>query len=263
MRRTRSLARLFEARAGEGRRASPGRTAASELEAVQAGRKAIAMFPLARPGEVPADDAFLRRLLGAATARGLGVLVEPDAQPPLAGVPRGVIAFAIAPGEGWRVPALAVLWRAARESGAWSDAAERQQSDLLGYSAAERAAWLAELRHRAAGWGARTVYALLDGARVDAIDQLGRRCFGPPAAIEGLVFFVHGRGHPPRRDAARRAPRGFAIARAAIAEPARARLFGGRTGRGVIEAVATARAAAAIAAGLRSSVELLTARGWR
>jgi hypothetical protein len=86
--------------------------------------------------------------------------------------------------------------------------------------------------------------------------------------IAGLRFFVHGRGHALRRDGARRAPPGLAIARVGIEEAAFVRLFGaagprGVAARGVIEAVAGGPAAAAIAAGLRSDVEVLTAAGWR
>jgi hypothetical protein len=61
------------------------------------------------------------------------------------------------------------------------------------------------------------------------------------------------------------------IARVALADAAYARLFGrpgrggrgGRGGRSVIEAVAGAGAARALVSGLRSNIELLTARGWR
>jgi hypothetical protein len=263
------LSRLFEGRPGEDRGSrAPYRTLAAELDAVRTRRKAISMFPLARPGAEPTDDAFLRALVRAAMARGLGVLIEPG-QP--VGLPRGaagITAYALAPDQAWRVPAIAALWRTALEGGAWSAAAERQLSHLLGYGERERRAWIARLRHRVAAWGARTIYALLDGPRRARIEQLGRRCLGPAAEIEGLEFFVHGRGHAIRRDAGRRAPRGLAIARVGLDEAAYARLFGGTArrrgaGRGVIAAAAGARAAAAVAAGLRSNVELLTAAGWR
>src|SRR6185436_12900325 len=152
--------RLFEARLDEDRRkTAPYRTLAEELDAVRAGRKAIAMFPLARPGAEPVDDAFLRTLARAAGARGLGVLVEPGAVGP---GEEGVTAYALAREQSWRVPAIAALWKATLEAGAWSDAAERQLSDLLGYSERERRVWMAQLRHRIAAWGARTVYALVD-----------------------------------------------------------------------------------------------------
>jgi hypothetical protein len=259
------LSRLFEARPGEDRRkAAPYRTLAAELDAVRARRKAISMFPLARPGEEPADDAFLRALLRAATARGLGVLVEPGDPAGLPREARGVTAYALGLDQVWRVPAIAALWKTALEDGPWSDAAERQLGYLLGYSERERRAWIAQLRHRIAAWGARTVYTLLDRERRALVEQLGRRCLGPAPAIAGLELFVHGRGHALRRDAARRAPRGLAIARVALDEAAYAGLFGGRRPtRGVIAATAGAREAAAIAAGLRSNVGLLTAAGWR
>jgi len=276
---TLSLARLFEAQRDEDRGRATYRTVAAELDAVRARRKALAMFPLARPGAEPADDAFLRGLVRAAAARGLAVLVDPAAPAApaaLAAEGGGVTAYALALDQVWRVPAIAALWATALEDGPWSDAAERQLSYLLGYGERERRAWIARLRHRIAAWGARTVYALLDVERRARVEQLGRRCLGPAAAIEGLRFFVHGRGHALRRDAARLAPRGLAIARVALDEAAYARLFGGaragrtgagagraRSARGVRTAVADARAAAAIAAGLRSNVELLTATGWR
>jgi hypothetical protein len=279
------LARLFEARLDEDRRRSaPYRTLAAELDAVRARRKAISMFPLARPGAEPADDAFLRALVRAAAARELGVLIQPGEPGELAGLPRaarGVTAYVLpidqvgrvpAVAELWRVPAIAALWEAVLEDGAWSDAAERQLGLLLGYSARERRAFLAGLRHRVAAWGARTVYTLLDRARRARVAQLGGRCLGAAPELEGLRFFVHARGHGLRRDAARRAPPGLAIARVGLEEAAFARLFGAREAgprgaarerRGVIEAVAGARAAAAVAAGLRSDVEVLTATGWR
>ena len=261
----RELARLFEARLDEDRRsAAPYPTLAAELDAVRAGKKAISMFPLARPGDEPADDAFLRALLRAAAARGLGVLVDPGDAAGLPRAARGVTAYALAHDQLWRVPAIAALWKTALEDGRWSDAAERQLGYLLGYSARERRRWIAQLRHRIAAWGARTVYALLDRERRARVEALGRRCLGPAPAIEGLPLFVHARGHALRRDAARLAPPGLAIARVALEEAAYARLFSGRrAARGVIAATADARAAAAIAAGLRSNVELLTASGWR
>lgn len=273
---TLSLARLFEARRDEDRGRATYRTVAAELDAVSARRKALAMFPLARPGAEPADDAFLRGLVRAAAARGLAVLVDPAAPAALAAEGGGVTAYALALDQVWRVPAIAALWATALEDGPWSDAAERQLSYLLGYGERERRAWIARLRHRIAAWGARTVYALLDAERRALIEQLGRRCLGTAASIEGLQFFVHGRGHAMRRDAARLAPRNLAIARVALDEAAYARLFGGartgrtgagagraRTARGVRTVIADARAAAAVAAGLRSNVELLTATGWR
>jgi hypothetical protein len=264
------LGRLFEARLDEDRRkAAPYRTLAEELDAVRAGKKAISMFPLAKPGAEPADDAFLRALLRAAGARGLGVLVEPGVVGLGDAGDEGITAYALGHEQGWRVPAIAALWKAAleeraRSDAAWSDAAERQLTYLLGYSERERRVWMAQLRHRVAAWGARTVYALLDRERLAAIERLGRRCLGPAAAIEGMTLFVHAGGRALRRDAARRVPRGLAIARVGIAEAAYARLFGGgRGGRGAIAIPAGARAARALARGVRSNVEILTRAGWR
>ena len=256
------LSRLFEARPdGDGRRSAPYRTLAAELDAVRSRRKAMSMFPLARPGDDAGDDAHLRELMNAATARGLAVMVYPDE---LFGLPRGVCAFVLPLDQAWRVPALLALWQAALEGGPWSDAAERQTSLLLGYGGRERRAWIARTRHRVAAWGARTVYTLLDRAGRRRIDELGRRCFGAAAAIEGMAFFAHERGHALKAHATRLAPAGLAIARAGLDGAAYEALLGAaRPVRGVVSATADRRSAAAIAAGLRSNVELLGARGWR
>ncbi|HWU85641.1 MAG TPA: hypothetical protein VN253_00090 [Kofleriaceae bacterium] len=254
--------RLFEARPGEDRRrAAPYRTLAAELDAVRSRRKAMSMFPFDRPGASAEDDADLRALMNAASARGLAVIVHPDE---LFGLPRGMCAFVLPLDQAWRVPALLALWQTALEGGAWSDAAERQTSFLLGYGDRERRAWMARTRHRVAAWGARTIYTLLDGAGRRRIDELGRRCLGPAAAIEGMTFFAHARGHALVPDAARRAPAGHAIARVGVEAAAYDALLGrARPVRGVVSAIAGRRAAAEIAAGLRSNVELLGARGWR
>lgn len=254
--------RLFEARPDEDRRrAAPYRTLAAELDAVRARRKAMSMFPFARPGDSKGDDADLRALVNAASARGLAVLVYPDE---LFGLPRGVCAFVLPLDHAWRVPALLALWQTTLEGGPWSDAAERQTSFLLGYGERERRAWIARTRHRIAAWGARTIYTLLDRAGRARIEELGRRCLGPAAAIEGMAFFAHAAGHGLVRHAARRAPPGQAIARIGLTADAYAALFARtRPVRGVVSAVADRRAARAIAAGLRSNVELYGARGWR
>ena len=266
-----ALAALFEPRPDADRRAAaPYRTVAAELDAVAAGDKPIAMYPLARPGDEPIDDAFLRRLARAAAERGLAVLIDPDEGP--AGAPglppgtRGVTAYALGAGEAWRVPAIAALWRTALEDGPWSDAAERQLSYLLGYSERDRRRWIAQLRWQMAAWGARTVYALLDTDARVRVDRLGRRCLGSPPEIVGLQLFAHARGHALRRDAARRAPPGLAIARAGLTEAAYVRLFGDarrRATSGVLSAITDRRTSGALAAGVRSNVALLTAAGWR
>ena len=260
--RASELSRLFEARPdGDGRRSTPYRTLAAELEAVRSRRKAMSMFPFARPGDDAVDDAALRALVNAASARGLAVIVYPDE---LFGLPRGICAFVLPLDQAWRVPALRALWQTALEGGAWSDAAERQTSALLGYGARERRAWMARARHRVAAWGARTIYTLLDRAGRRRVDELGRRCLGPAAAIEGMTWFAHARGHAPKVHAARLAPAGLAIARVGLEGAAYEALLGGaRPVRGVVSATADRRSAAAIAAGLRSNVELLGARGWR
>jgi hypothetical protein len=252
------LAALFEPRPAP---RAADRELDAELAAVQRGRKAMALVPLAAPGATPEATAELAEVVGAAVARGLAAVIRPD---PLAAA-GGIAVYALPLEAVWRVPAMEALWSAGLEAGPWSDAAERQQSLLLGYGRAARRAWIARGRQRSAAWGAPTAYALLDRAHCARVDALGRRALGPAAALVGLTLFAHARGHALRRDAHRRVPRELAIARAAVAPALFARLFrrSATAGSPVWAAELDARAAREVVAGLRSGVELYGARGWR
>src|SRR5262249_19506060 len=149
--------------------------------------------------------------------------------------------FVLRPDQAWRVPALAALWETT--AGRWSDAAEDQQSLLLGYTPDQRAAWHADRSWRHAGPRGIAIYALLAPPDCAALDGFGRRCFADGTS----VFF-----HPTRvlrRDALSLLPRGKTLARAGLEL--------GRLVRtpGTVTPV--------INAGLTSHVQLLTRAGWR
>lgn len=228
-------------------RAPASRGERAELDAVAARGKALMVT-----GVGDADD--LARLQREAFARGLAVVLTESAA--------GPDAFVLHLDQAWRLPALAALREAAFEGdGAWSLAAEAQASLLLGYTAVERAAWLADRRQRSAGYNCLTVYALLDDAARERAAAVGSRCFGAAQDIAGTRLFFHPGRELVRRDAFARVPGGLVLARAGLAWPAADELFGPRRswGTGLVEA--------AIPEGfdqraLRTPVELLTRKGW-
>ena len=204
--------------------------ATAEIEAVADRRKPIAMFSGARS---ELDD-----LVETAFEHELMTILQPSRVP---ADPDDADLFVLHPDQAWRVPALAALWDTTR--GQWTDAAEDQQSLLLGYSAEERTAWLADRSWRHAGPRGITIYAVLSAAQSRALDAVGRRCL----PLDTPVFF-----HPThviRRDAMRLIPRTKRLARAGLEVGLLRRTF--------------ATITPVINAGLTSNVQLLTRAGWR
>ena len=204
--------------------------AAAEIEAVADRRKPIAMFSGGR--------SELDELVAIAFEHELTTILQPSRIP---ADPDDADLFVLHADQAWRVPALAALWDTTR--GQWTDAAEDQQSLLLGYSTEQRAAWLADRSWRHAGPRGITIYALLSGAQSRALDPVGRRCF----PIDTPVFF-----HPThviRRDALRLIPRSKKLARAGLEVGLLRRTF--------------ATITPVINAGLTSNIQLLTRSGWR
>jgi hypothetical protein len=215
----RSPATLF-ARPRAARAKVPYPTRRAALRAVAAGKKAVMMDSL--------DG--LATLVRDARALGLAVVVHGDH------------AYALRLADTWRIAALDAL-RASTAT--WSDAAEAQQSRLLGYTEAQIAAWLAQYREVQAAWGTATIYALLDATQLHAARARGMRAFGEGAAI----FCYPGR-------VIRRAPAGTTIVRAGLDWDVADRVFRG-TG------FATAVVTPAINGALRSNLQVWTPRGWK
>ena len=205
----------------------------AELDAVRSRRKAMSMFAWSREDLKTRDFEWLT---DQAFERDLTVILDPDH------------CFVLHPDQAWRVSALHALWQAAREHGRWTDTAESQMGALLGYSAAQRKRWLADHRWRQPAWGCSTVYALVT-SRSRAI-------------TEGMTLFAHARGHVMKRDAARLAPAGVAIARVGLEPRFAAKVLRTRR-KHVVSGTVTTRLGRMIDAALRSGVELLGSTGWR
>ena len=112
----------------------------AEIEAVARGKKPIAYYAAALD---EAED-----LVRAAYKHDLLVVAAAAEQ-----------LFVTPPGELWRVPAIRTLLDA---GGDWSERDEEQLGVLLGYTPAQRRAWLAFQRHQRAAYGAATLYMLTD-----------------------------------------------------------------------------------------------------
>lgn len=205
----------------------PYRTDAAELAAVRAGAKPMSMFHVdLEPG-----------------ARTRGLVVERQ----------GERVYVARPEERWRIPAHVALWETALEAGPWCDQSEALEGYLLGYTRAQRRAWIAHVRQRQAAWGSPTVYTLLDRAQRRRIAALGHRCFGDAG---GLALFRS--DGVLRQDALRRVPAGLTLARVALRRPVLERLFGDRR-----RATVPASLSAALNAALASNVQVLIRSGWR
>ncbi len=211
----------------------------SELDAVVAGKKPMAMFV--------GDDDEVAQWSALAGARNLVATCHSD---PKLGE---VHVFVTRADQLWRIAAYLALWETAFVDGRWSDAAENLASFLLGYSKAERKAWLGQQRQAFPAWTAATVYALVSDAEREVIEELGRRCFGS----QPVTLFT-------RRDGVLKAsafmqlPRGQTLARAGLEVATAHRLFGTATKR-----TPTTKQVATVNAAMLSNVQFLTKSGWR
>jgi hypothetical protein len=186
----------------------------AELDAVRDGAKALAVEVWPRDGIL--DEPDYRRMVRLAWERGLSVVNAPD---------RGrtgidiVAVYALRPEEAWRIPAHRTLWRTYVDAaGGWSDGAEAVESALLGYTPAQTAAWLADLRHRRMGWRGATVYvvapaAALAGPRLSA------------SALGGTVLWCDDTREVVRAPPAWLTRAKLALARAAVDTAVLERLF--------------------------------------
>ena len=212
---------------------------AAELDAVAAGKKPMAMFV--------GDDDEVAQWSALAGARNL--VATHHADPKLG----EVHVFVTRSDQLWRIPAYLALWETAFVDGRWSDGAENLASYLLGYSRAERKAWIAQQRQAFPAWTSATVYAVLTDDERAVIEGLGRRCFG----AQRITLFTH-RDGVLKASAFGQLPRDTTLARAGVDVAVAQRLFGTATTRAVtITQVRTINAA------LLSNVQFLTKSGWR
>jgi hypothetical protein len=242
---------LFERTVGAWRGPYPKET--DELDAVAAGKKAMSMFAWEPAG----GGAELLEMLDRAFARGLTVALDRSSD-------KAVRVFVLQQDQMWRVPAYTMHWRSTFEHGKWTQAAEAHASALLGYTLAEREAWLQRLHWMQVGWGCKTIYTLLGDEQRSRVDELGHRAFG---ALEATTFFFHRSDHVLRKTAHKIVPSSATLARVGVEHAFAASLFQMpklRTGKphSLVTGTVTPSLAKRFNAALRSAVELLGPRGW-
>jgi len=90
--------------------------------------------------------------------------------------------------EAWRIPAF-ILLKKLRGKHGWSDALERMEGSLLGYTDEQNDEWLEKRRQRHAGWQCVTLYALTTSETLDEIADLGNHAF-PKGCLPELRLFT-------------------------------------------------------------------------
>ena len=238
----------------------PYPTDEAELDAVASRRKAMSMYSWTRDYLRTREFAWVTKQV---LDRGLMLVLDPDESN--AAVPQllqGVQGFILHHDQAWRIPAYRVLWETAFESGRWSDSAEAQMSLLLGYTKAERRAWLEQQRWRQAAWGCVTAYTLLTAEQRAAVETLGRRCFGQNT----MTLIHHAELHLMKRNASALVPKHLTIARVGIERGFAGKLLGYSNRRKrtvIVSTTVSASRAKSLNAALRSNVQFLGPKGWR
>lgn len=202
-------------------------TVAAELRAVQRRAKALCFE------ELPVDDAGDLAEL-AETARALGLA--------LVQVPAGdaICAYVLHLDQSWRIE----MHQALRRTTPWTDALAALESQLLGYTAAETRAWLADLRRDSIGWGMATLLVRVTPAQLASLARVGGRYLPAEIADAPLDALVVPHDRSLRADAYRRL--------------GRARLLRFGVPHGTPRVVGDA-----LNAVLQTRVQVLTPRGWR
>jgi hypothetical protein len=90
--------------------------------------------------------------------------------------------------EAWRIPAFMLLKRLMRKH-PWSDAFERIEGTLLGYTDEQNDEWLAKRQRQHAGWQCITLYAITTSHLLDEIAELGYRAL-PKGCLRNLRLFT-------------------------------------------------------------------------
>ncbi len=235
---SRAMPKWNPARLFERLRPEPHHDDEASLDAVARGTKGMSMF-VSSEGDLP-------HWVVLAAKRSLVVALHVDGTSPK----DPIHVFLAKPEELWRVPAYLALWNTAFVDGRWSDASENLAGHLLGYTKAQRKAWLAARRHAQPAWTCATIYAVLSAEQRDVVEALGRRCFG----ADRVTLFRHRGTLKPTAFA--QIPRDHTLARAGLASEVADRLFGSKDSTKTLSATR-------INAALRSNVEFLTRSGWR
>jgi hypothetical protein len=248
-----NLSRLFQRRA-----IRPGvyPSVRAELDAVASGRKGMSIFGFG-VDELASGD--YRTLVRQALARDL---VSAHAA---SGSDRKHVRVYVARADQlWRIPAHLALWETAIGTGSnqglgWSESSEALEGLLLGYTASERARWLAARRQRFASDRGANVYALLTRAQKQAIVAAGKRCLGDTSTLR---LFAHSAQMPMVARASRLIPAGTTLARFGLAWQVYRRIFGTPDRWRVVIATISDALAPVLHAAMTSNVQFLTSRGW-
>jgi hypothetical protein len=167
----------------------------------------------------------------------------------------------------WRISALHSLRRDGISGRGGTFAAENQETMLLGYTASQRKAWLASMRHQRPVYGGITLYALLNKQQRSLAVSLGNGSFGAPTEIVGREFFIDRSEGDIKENALALLPEGTTLARVGFDWRQVQLLFGRPLGklkrRGIVRATAPKEFAAIANDSLRSKIQFLTKRGWR
>src|SRR5205085_12128434 len=129
---------------------------------------------------------------------------------------QSVDVFVARPEELWRIPAWIALWETAFTDRQWTNASEAQTSLLLGYTAKQRAKWLADTYQRRATWTGVTVYTPLTADQKRGVIALGQRCLGDEQELSSMTLLYNTRSDSLRANAARLVPRELTMARVAV-----------------------------------------------
>jgi len=90
--------------------------------------------------------------------------------------------------EAWRIPAFMLLKKATAQY-PWSDALERLEGSLLGYTDEQNDEWLANRRSKHAGWQCVTLYATTTSQALNEIADFGNRAF-PKGHLHSMQLFT-------------------------------------------------------------------------
>jgi hypothetical protein len=244
----------------------PYKTEKNVLDAVRARKKAMLFTGVPISCIASGDDDF-GRLLHMAFDRDLAVVIQNHPGTRLPRDRREPDVFVLPLDQAWRVSALNALNATAFVGeGRWSNSAEAQHSVLLGYTKKQRERWIAWQRERQAAWTCLTLYTLLTNAQKRTVQDLGRRCFDPSFADEGIDFFFPAGDGVAKANASKLVPKGLTLARCGLAWKVAFDVFGPLgtwKRRGVTSLTASEDQVRAVNAGLTSAVQFLTSKGWK
>jgi hypothetical protein len=232
------------------------------LDAVRDRKKALFFTSYSRMTILNGHQNFMA-LVKAALSRDLAIIIDGTRYPKCR---RDPTVYVLHPDQAWRVPALNALTETAFVGdGRWSLSSEAQLSLLLGYTTKQRERWIAWQRQRQSAFSCMDLYTLLAPAQLKSVRRLGMRCFGTADQMQGMTVFFPRDGSVPRPNAHRLVPNGLRLARVGVALPAMQKLFGPfETWKARwMEMHITQGQLRLINDGIKSNIQLLTARGWK